>query len=143
VRDRARQAVVGHGVEPEVVAAAHALFGVGAERRQQRGDRAVAGQHRVRVDVEPRPQHGGALRGAGVGQQELGVGAAHVPASATVMTSTSSVRGPHRTSRTRPAASSSAWPRRSHPQASTAGSATSSTALRKSSCDTPPHGAVS
>ena len=59
-----------HGAQRQVVAAAHAVLGARAERGQQVGDRAVAGQHGVRVDVEPRPQHGGPLRGAGVRQQQ-------------------------------------------------------------------------
>src|SRR5580704_3565399 len=58
------------------------------------------------------------------------------------MTSTSRVRGPQTSSRTRPNAASTAWPRRSRAVAGSVVSAMS-TAFRYSGCGGPPTGTVS
>src|ERR1700722_20601179 len=58
------------------------------------------------------------------------------------MTSTTRVRGPQPSSRTRPNAASTAWPRRSRADAGSVVSAMS-TAFRYSGCGGPPTGTVS
>ena len=81
---------------------------VAADAGQQLGDRAAAGELGLRVDVVPRGQDEGPLVGAGVGS--VSTGSSETTSSYATM-STSMVRGPQRSSRTRSKASSIAWAR--------------------------------